>query len=121
MAATGQLGGKLYGPEKLAKLQRYLERRGIALNPARNGSFDGVKGVIELPTNPTVLNVRHELSHMFDFKKYGPDYYKKFNSFDRGEMVLDRLMNNRVWNNLNEVEQAWSLLYPFTRNGGQAW
>jgi len=121
MADSGQLGGKLYGPEKLAKLQRYLERRGIALDPARNGSFNGVKGILELPPNPTVLNVRHELSHMLDFRKYGKDYYKRFNSFEREEMVLDRLMKNRVWDNLNDAERNWSLLYPFGRPGGQMW
>jgi hypothetical protein len=76
---------------------------------------------MELPQNPTVLNVRHELSHMLDFRKYDKDYYTNFNSFEREEMVLDRLMNNRAWDNLNETEQAWSLLYPFTRPGGQAW
>lgn len=121
MSESGQLGGKLYSPEKLAKLQRYLERRGIYLDPARNGSFDGVKGVMTLPQNPTLLNVRHELSHMLDFRKYGKDYYRRFTSFEREEMVLDRLMNNRIWGSLNDAERNWSLLYPFTRPGGQVW
>lgn len=121
MAETGQLGGKLYGPEKLGKLQRYLERRGIYIDPARNGSFDGAKGIMTLPQNPTVLNVRHELSNMLDHKKYGDDYYRIFNQFEREEMVLDRLRNNRIWDNLNEAEQNWSTLYPLTRPGGQTW
>jgi len=120
MAESGQLGGRLYDLEKLAKLARYLERRGIVLNPARNGSFDGARSVMTLPRNPTVLNVRHELSHYLDFKRFGSDYYTRFSSFAREEMVLDRLRKNRVWNTLNELERKWSDLYPLSRPGGQA-
>jgi len=93
-----------------------LDRRGVWLTEGVNGSFDGVRGVMTLPRNPTVLQVRHELSHFLDFQEYGDDYYRLFNSFEREEMVLDRLMNNRVWGTLNDAERDWSLLYPFTRH-----
>jgi hypothetical protein len=120
MAESGQLGGRLYDLEKLAKLARYLERRGIVLNPALNGSFDGVRGAMTLPRSPTILNVRHELSHYLDFKRFGADYYTRFSSFAREELVLERLRKNRVWNTLNELERKWSDLYPLSRPGGQA-
>ena len=42
-----------------------------------NGSFDGVKGIKTLPKLPNQLNVRHELSHLVDFRKYGNDYYER--------------------------------------------
>ena len=80
-----------------------------------SGSFDGVRGVMTLPKNPTILNVRHELSHILDYRKYGDDYYRLFSQYEREEMVLARLKNNRIWNKLNETEREWSLNYPSTR------
>ena len=80
-----------------------------------NGSFDGVRAVMTLPRNPTKLKVRHELSHMLDYRKYGNDYYKLFTSAQREEMVLERLKNNRIWVKLNNAERDWSLKYPSTR------
>jgi hypothetical protein len=68
-----------------------------------------------LPKNPTVLNVKHELSHFLDFKKYGDDYYKLFTPAQREQMVLERLRSNRFWDDLNDAERAFSLDYPSTR------
>ena len=116
LVESGALGGQLFPSEKIPALVRYLDRRGVWLTEGVNGSFDGVRGVMTLPRNPTVLQVRHELSHFLDFQEYGDDYYRLFNSFEREEMVLDRLMNNRVWGTLNDAERDWSLLYPFTRH-----
>ena len=87
----GQLGGELFPAEKLPAFARYLDRRGIYLREVINGSFDGARGVMTLPRNPTNLNVRHELSHMLDYRKYGDDYYKLFSPFEREQMVLERL------------------------------
>jgi len=112
---VGQLGGDLFPVEKIPGLVKYLERRGIYVNEAVNGSFDGVRGVMTLPRNPTKLNVRHEFSHMLDYQKYGDDYYKLFTAAQREQMVLDRLKNNRIWDKLNDVEREWSLNYPSTR------
>jgi hypothetical protein len=113
--ATGQLGGELFPAKKIPALVKYLHRRGIYLHEGINGSFDGVRGVMTLPRNPTKLNVRHELSHMLDYRKYGDDYYKLFTSVQREKMVLDRLQNNRIWAKLNDAERQWSLNYPLTR------
>ena len=104
---------------KLAKLVRYLERRGVVVSPARTSSFDGVKRAMTLPHKPTVLNVRHELSHYLDFKRYGEAYYSRFSQFEREEMVLERLSRNRIWSTLNDLERRWSVLYPLSRSGGQ--
>jgi hypothetical protein len=66
------------------------------------------------PANPTVLNVRHELSHMLDFRKYQKSYYERFSSFAREEMAPDRFTNNHTLDTLNDAERHWSLLHPFT-------
>lgn len=112
---VGQLGGELFPTEKISSLVKYLARRDIYLYEGVNGSFDGVRGVMTLPRNPTLLNVRHELSHMLDYRKYGDDYYKVFTSAQREQMVLERLKNNRIWGKLNDAERDWSLNYPSTR------
>lgn len=112
MGAVGQLGGELFPAEKIPALVKYLERRNIYLYEGVNGSFDGVRGVMTLPKNPTRLNVRHELAHMLDYMKYGDDYYTLFTPGQREQMVLERLKNNRIWDMLNELERKWSLNYP---------
>lgn len=68
-----------------------------------------------LPRNPTRLNVRHELCHMLDYRKYGDHYYELFTPAQREQMVLERLKKNRIWNKLNNAEREWSLNYPSTR------
>lgn len=115
MDEVGQLGGELFPAEKYPALVKYLDRRGIYLHEGINGSFDGVRGVMTLPRNPTRLNVRHELAHMLDYRKYGDDYYKVFTPAQREQMVLERLKNNRIWARLNDLERDWSLRYPSTR------
>jgi hypothetical protein len=52
---------------------------------------------------------------MLDYKKYGADYYKLFTSAQREQMVLERLKNNRIWDQLNDLEREWPLNYPSTR------
>ena len=113
--AVGQLGGELFPADRIPALIRYLERRGIHLHEGVNGSFDGVRGVMTLPRHATGLNVRHEFSHMLDFRKFGEDYYRLFSPFEREQMVLERLKKNRVWDRLNDAEREWSLNYPSTR------
>ena len=115
MDEVGQLGGDLFPAEKIPSLVKYLVRRGIYVHEAINGSFDGVRGVLTLPRNATKLNVRHELSHMLDYRRYGDDYYKLFTPAQREQMVLERLKKNRNWDKLNDAERNWSLNYPSTR------
>ena len=115
MDEVGQLGGELFPAERIHALVKYLDRRGIFLHEGMNGSFDGARGIMTLPRNPTRLNVRHELSHMLDYKKYKDVYYTKFTPAQREQMVLERLKNNRIWDQLNDLEREWSLNYPSTR------
>jgi hypothetical protein len=115
MDEVGQLGGDLFPAERIPALFKYLDRRRIYLHEGINGSFDGVRGVMTLPRNPTKLNVRHELSHLLDHRKYGDDYYKLFTPAQREQMVLERLKNNRIWDQLNDLERDWSVNYPTTR------
>jgi hypothetical protein len=115
MDDVGQLSGKLFPKDKIPALVNYLERRGIYLYEGVNGSFDGVEGIMRLPRNPTRLNVLHELSHMLDYQKYGDDYYRIFTQAQREQMVLERLKNNRIWDQLTDLEREWSLNYPSTR------
>jgi len=112
---VGQLGGRLFPENKLPMLVKYLNRRGIYLHQGPNGSFDGVRGIMTLPRSPTHLNVRHELSHLLDYRKYGHKYYQNFSHYEREQMVLIRLKDNRVWDKLNDVERQWSLNYPLTK------
>ncbi|MFN7875399.1 MAG: RHS repeat-associated core domain-containing protein [Pirellula sp.] len=112
MNELGQLGGELFPAERIPALVKYLERRGIYLHEGINGSFDGVRGVMTLPRNPTKLNVRHELSHMLDYFRYRDDYYVLFTRSEREQMVLERLKNNRIWDKLNDAERDWSVNYP---------
>jgi hypothetical protein len=112
MNELGQLGGELFPAERIPSLVKYLNRRGIYLHEGINGSFDGVRGVMTLPRNPTKLNVRHELSHMLDFRRYGDDYYVLFTRAEREQMVLERLKDNRIWDKLNDAERDWSIKYP---------
>jgi hypothetical protein len=75
-------GGNLYPPEKLRQLVSYLERRGVSVygtegNPRFIARVDGT-GMMELPANPTALQVKHELSHYLDFKELGFEAYRDF-------------------------------------------
>jgi hypothetical protein len=61
--------------------------------------------------NPTVLQVKQELSHYLDFRNLG---FRKF--FDIGrtareELVLERLQANRSWKTFNETEKQFSIDY----------
>ena len=115
MTQAGQLGRELFPADKIPGLVKYLLRRGIYVHEAVNGSFDGVRGVMTLPRNPTKLNVRHELAHMLDYRKYRDAYYTLFTPAQRELMVLERLKSNRIWDKLNDAERDWSLKYPSTK------
>lgn len=88
-------------------------------NPAFIGKWDGA-GVMKLPANPTELQVKHELSHYIDFRnsinqadsvKEGVQNFVDMDRLGREQSVLDRLQNNRIWNQLNEAEQSFSIDY----------
>ncbi|VAW59637.1 hypothetical protein MNBD_GAMMA11-2265 [hydrothermal vent metagenome] len=116
--------GKLYSDKKITQLVQYLDKRGVSImetrgNPSFTGNWDGT-GVMRLPANPTELQVKHELSHFIDFKtqiKQAPTVREGVQNFvdmgrlGREQSVLDRLQNNRIWNQLNDAEQSFSTNY----------
>ncbi|EHG6663816.1 hypothetical protein J3893_001523 [Salmonella enterica subsp. enterica serovar Nigeria] len=107
--------GQLYPPDKMRQLVAYLERRNVSVfgthgNPSFSGMADG-SGQILLPANPTILQVKHELSHYLDFRNMGFSQYKALTRVEREESVLLRLKNNRSWNNFNDAEKKFSIDY----------
>ena len=109
------LDGSLYPKEKLPILVNYLEKRGVHVYgtngaPCFRGKKNGINHIY-LPEHPTVLQVKHKLSHWLDFKKLGFDKYSQLSTYQREKMVLDRLKNNRIWQDLNQFEKEFSLNY----------
>lgn len=107
--------GALYPKEKLSSLVKYLEKRGVNVygtegNPKFVGMWDGT-GQIYLPKDPTVLQVKHELSHYLDFKNFGVEQYVKLSRYEREALVLYRLEKNRLCPGLNELEKEFSRKY----------
>ena len=114
-SVTGAFDGKLYPKDKLTPLVKYLEKRGVNIYGTegaprflarKNGASD-----IYLPEQPTVLQVKHELSHWLDYKKLGFDGYSKLNRSQREQLVLERLQRNRIWDDLNILEKEVSEKY----------
>ena len=65
-----------------------------------------------LPENPTVLQVKHELSHYLDFKRIGFDgYYNDMTRVQREQLVLTRLQSNRSWSGYSDAERTFSVNY----------
>lgn len=74
MADGPAFGGALYPPERLQRLVGYLERRNVSVfgtegNPGFMARADG-SGQMLLPENPTVLQVKHELSHTLTSRRW---------------------------------------------------
>jgi hypothetical protein len=107
--------GTLYSPQKLQQLRNYLERRKVQMmattgNPAFLARIDGT-GTMFLPANPTVLQVKHELSHYIDFRNLGFEGYIDLGRAGREMSVLNRLKRNRCWEQMNATERAFSIKY----------
>ena len=115
------LGGQAYPPEKLKRLIAHFEKNGTdvvctfnqkqAWFQARNPETG--RPTLGFPPRPTVLQVRHELSHWLDCKTLGVDKYAKLSEYHKEQMVLDRLKQNRIWSNgvTNRSERDFSKKY----------
>ncbi|WP_432422356.1 zincin-like metallopeptidase toxin domain-containing protein [Rhizobium leguminosarum] len=108
-------GGRLYPPERLQSLVGYLERRNVSVfgtegNPGFMARANG-SGQLLLPENPTVLQVKHELSHYLDFKKMGFEAYRDMGRLGREASVLERLQANRSWSAYTDAERRFSIDY----------
>lgn len=66
---------------------------------------------IHLPEHPTVLQVKHELSHILDCKALGVERYSQLTRFKKEQKVLNRLKKNRISEDLNESEVIFSEKY----------
>jgi hypothetical protein len=118
---TGFLDGQFYPQEKLPKLYEYLRKRGADIQPipigAQGPGFRACdprtgKPTLYLSNNPTVLEVKHELSHYLDCKKLGVEKYSSLSRLEKEQMVLDRLRHNRIWQQvLNDRERDFSKAY----------
>ena len=66
-----------------------------------------------LPENPTVLEIKHELSHWLDYKNLGLDKYSQLSILEKEQMVLKRLENHRDWkmDKFNIDEKKISMKY----------
>lgn len=110
------LDGELYPKDKLTSLVNYLERRGVAVYGTDRSPYfvafrNGAPPQIFWPADPTVLQVKHELSHYLDYKNLGFEGYASLTRYERERMVLERLQNNRLWSGLNELEKEFSIEY----------
>ncbi len=110
------LDGDLYPKDKLPTLVNYLNKRGVNVYGTNTPPCfvvwpDSRPSQIYLPQNPTVLQVKHELSHWLDYQNLGKEKYISLSRYDREALVLDRLQKNRIWNELNEMEKDFSQKY----------
>lgn len=127
---TGRHGGELYGPNRIAKLGRYLKRRGIELlvdDPVmlklQKAGFarDGSK--MYLPSDATRYEVLHEIGHYVHFRRLGKDAYAALQRPTAAEQaVYDSLRSNerRWYRQLNIMERLNAQL-KIKRDGGVAW
>ncbi len=119
LAAIGYLDGQLYPTDKLPILNNYLHKRGVDVITITRGSpaFQAVnpltgRSTLYLPNSPTVLQIKHELSHWLDCKELGVEKYSKLTVFEKEQMVLNRLKNKkRFWEQLTDKERDFSKAY----------
>jgi hypothetical protein len=114
-AESGEVGGRLYGTERLGKLERYLDRRNVKLEvgspdllPGKAGEFrttpDGTARLL-LKADPTNELVWHELGHFVQWRNLGCDAYRALPrsiSFNAPEQfVFDLLEQPTRWYRLS--------------------
>lgn len=110
------LDGELYPKDKLKNLVNYLEKRNVNVYGTNTAPCfvvwpDHRPCQIYFPENPTVLQVKHELSHWLDYKNLGKDKYISLSRYERENLVLQRLQKNRLWKDLNKLERDFSGQY----------
>ena len=123
---NGRLGGKLYSSSKLDSLGEYLNRRGFRLRldgdevlpPNVAAGFDGVKKELVFRRNATEFEVWHELSHLRQYQRIGPEAYSNLTRIQKEQFVFDLLENSKKrWYGLSELERLEAIDY-ILRIGG---
>ena len=119
-----RVAGVLYGEQRLAKLSRYLEKRGVILKVGDEFlDADKVGGLaygrcpaeLLLRSNPTKYEVWHELGHYIQRQRIGPEAYANLPRYPQNvpeQFVFDLLENyQRRWSLLNFEEQQHAIRY----------
>ena len=123
---VGRLGGELYNAQKLQKLGGYLKKKGFKLRVDGDdifpshvaGGFDGPAREIILRSNPTKMEVWHELSHFRQFQKLGPEAYIQQSRTMKEQFVFDLLENSpRRWGSFTPEQRSSAVDYIYSVGG----
>ena len=80
--------------------------------------FDGVKKEIVFRRNATEFEVWHELSHLRQYQRIGPEAYSNLTRIQKEQFVFDLLENSKKrWYGLSELERLDPIDY-ILRIGG---
>ena len=122
-SSTNRLSGRLYGPQRIAALRRYLDRNNVDLILDSKESTFVAKAFgrheLHLRSDPTFYEVYHELQHYRHLKGVGFRAFAKTSEPLREQYVYDQLRRSRhFWNSiLNQKERDDAFLYILTKGG----
>lgn len=117
--AAAELGGQLYGADRLAKLTAYMKKRGftvvldhesVVAGP-RFGVFDAEKKLLYLRSTATEYHVWHELCHYLQYEELGFEVYSKLSKVAKEQFVFDFLINHKRWGMLSAEERESAIWY----------
>ena len=120
------LGGELYDAGKLQQLTNYLNKKGFKLRMDGDdifpdhvaAAFDGSAREIILRSNPTKMEVWHELTHFRQFQKLGPQAYMQQTRTMKEQFVFDFLENSpRRWGNFTPEQRSSAVDYIYSVGG----
>jgi hypothetical protein len=132
-ADAEELGGQLYGADKLGKLERYLARRNVTLEVGaadlpknKAGRFiansDNGTARLLLKADPTHELVWHELGHYIHWKSVGPKAYgdlpRVYGNNVPEQFVFDLLDQPGRWDRLSPEYRVHSVEYITEKWGG---
>ena len=82
------------------------------------GGFDGPAREIILRSNPTKMEVWHELSHFRQFQKLGPEAYIQQSRTMKEQFVFDLLENSpRRWGSFTPEQRSSAVDYIYSVGG----
>lgn len=127
---VGRHGGEIYGTERLGKLSRYLDRRGVELvvdDPVmlrmRRAGFASDGSRLYLPSDATKYEVMHELGHYVQFRRIGKEAYQALPRPTAPEQTVYDLLrsNDRRWYERMNLMERLDAQLTIERDGGIAW
>lgn len=118
-----RVAGRLYGPNRLGALRRYLDRNNVDLILNSNQMMFGAKAIgrheLHLCPNPTFYEVYHELQHYRHPKGVGYARYSRTTEPLREQFVYDQLrLSKNLWNNIFNRSERDQAFYYLLRKGG---